>query len=175
MALATDPFDQNLPKNQLASPVNTALEALARSLHLNTPEQHRLRLRLGHACVQRVRRFIENPEVLVCLDTLGAYLDGAVDAGHLQAALERAAALANQHPGSRSLDGVGHAAVSATYAVAQALAGKALVAADYAAYAAVYGEGGYGAVADPQSFEPEHVWQLACLRGLADPFAQQKE
>lgn len=136
MAIATGSFDQNLPRNQLASPVNTALEALARSLHLDTPEQHLLRL---------------------------------------QAASERAAALANQLPGSRSLDGVGHAAVSATYAVAQALAGKALVAADYAAYATVYGEGGYGAVADPQSFEPEHVWQLACLRGLADPFAQQKE
>ena len=60
----------------------------------------------------------------------------------------------------------GHAAVSATYAVARAVAGKALQAVDYAAYAAVYGQGGYGAVADRESFEPEHAWQVDCLASL---------
>jgi hypothetical protein len=72
----------------------------------------------------------------------------------------------HHHPGSRSLDGSGHAAVSASYAVANALAGKALQAADYAAYAAVYGGGGYGAVADRASFEPEFAWQVDCLARL---------
>jgi hypothetical protein len=39
--------------------------------------------------------------------------------------------------------------------VANALAGKAFQAADYAAYAMVYGQGGYGAVADRESFKSE--------------------
>jgi hypothetical protein len=61
----------------------------------------------------------------------------------------------------------GHAAVSATYAVAHALAGKALQAADYAAYAMVYGQGGYGAVADRESFGPEFRWHVDRPRSLA--------
>ena len=61
---------------------------------------------------------------------------------------------------------MGHAAVSASYAVANALAGKALQCAQYAAYAAVYGEGGYGAVADRASFEPELRWQVERLTAL---------
>jgi hypothetical protein len=82
-------------------------------------------------------------------------------------AAAEAARLANSHSGSRSIDGCGHAAVSAAYAVANALAGKALAAADYAAYAAVYGQGGYGAVADLESFAPEHAWQVRCLAAFA--------
>src|SRR6188768_3718683 len=66
------------------------------------------------------------------------------------------------------IDGCGHAAVSGSYAVANALAGKALQAADYAAYAMVYGQGGYGAVADRQAFEPEFRWQVSCLASLAE-------
>ena len=46
-------------------------------------------------------------------------------------------------------------------------AGKARQAAEYAAYAAVYGQGGYGAVSDRESFEPEFQWQAACLASLA--------
>ena len=83
-------------------------------------------------------------------------------------AADTVAALAHSHPGSRSLDGVGHAAVSASGAVAHALAGRAVQAADYAVYAIVYGEGGYGATSDPASFEPERAWQRECLRRLAD-------
>ena len=44
---------------------------------------------------------------------------------------------------------------AATCAVANALAGKALQAAEYAAYSAVYGQGGYGAASERESFEPE--------------------
>ena len=51
------------------------------------------------------------------------------------------------------------------HAVANALAGKALEAADYAAYSTVYGYGSY-AVNDPDSFAPEHAWQLAALTQL---------
>ena len=52
--------------------------------------------------------------------------------------------------------------------MAKALAGKALEAADYAAYAIVYGQGGSAAVAERASFEPEFFWQTGCLAALAD-------
>ena len=145
--------------------MNEALDSHAQEVSLSSAPE-RLRLEFGYACAQRVERFIEQAEVLECLHGLGTFLAGAIEHSELSALAERAAALANQHQGSRSLDGSGHAAVSATYAVANALAGKARQAADYAAYAAVYGQGGYGAVADRQSFEPEFEWQVKCLSQL---------
>ncbi|QNP60594.1 hypothetical protein [Paenacidovorax monticola] len=126
-----------------------------------------LRYAFACACAQRVRHLLEDEAVLRCLDTLVAYVQGQAGEEALERAAREAAALANGHQGSRSLDGVGHAAVSASYAVANALAGRALQAADYAAYAAVYGGGGYGAVCDPASFAPEKAWQFAMLAQLA--------
>nr|WP_221210225.1 hypothetical protein [Variovorax sp. Sphag1AA] len=126
-----------------------------------------LRFAFALACVERVRHLLEDEPVIRCLDTLGAYVAGQVNRDVLDRAASDAGALANHHQGSRSLDGVGHAAVSASYAVANALAGRAIQAADYAAYAVVYGEGGYGAVGDPESFVPEKSWQLATLERLA--------
>jgi hypothetical protein len=61
------------------------------------------------------------------------------------------------------MNGCDHAAVSATYAVANAINCKAL-AVSYAAYATVYASGGYAAVADREAFEPEFAWQLAALK-----------
>jgi hypothetical protein len=58
--------------------------------------------------------------------------------------------------------------VSATYAVANAVQGKPLEAASYAAYAIVYAQGGSAAVADPESFEPEFQWQLSLLSSLVN-------
>jgi hypothetical protein len=114
---------------------------------------------------------LEDESVTRCLDVLAAYVEGGADRGALDRAAAQAAALANGHPGSRSLDGVGHAAVSASYAVANALAGRAVQAADYAAYAIVYGDGGHGAVNDPDSFVAERNWQLATLERLANALA----
>ena len=119
--------------------MNQALERLATKLSLNDPTNERLRLEFGYACVLRVKHFIEEPMVADCLFGLGQFLTGAVCRAHLEALATQAAHLANQHQGSKSIDGAGHAAVSATYAVANALAGKALQAAEYAAYAMVYG------------------------------------
>lgn len=147
--------------------MNDALERLARELALDGDAQENLRLRFGLACVQRVRHLLEDAAVAACLDTLARFVAGQAPRAELEDAAAEAARLANHHPGSRSLDGVGHAAVSASYAVANALAGRALRAADYAAYAAVYGEGGYGAVQQRESFQPEFDWQLEHLRWLA--------
>ena len=125
-----------------------------------------VRLRFGLACVQRVAHLLEQPAALACLQALEQAVEcGATDDG-LAALAARADEMASRHPGSRSLDGVGHAAVSATYACAKAIAGRARQAAEYAAYAAVYGQGGYGATSDPSSFDPEDEWQAAQLERL---------
>jgi len=146
--------------------VSPELETLLQQAGAATPEAAALRRRFGLACAERIAHLLEEPQVLSCLqDFRGLVQAGAGDEAYGELA-RRAAALANRHPGSRSLDGVGHAAVSATYAVARAIAGQARQAAEYAAYAAVYGQGGYGATSDPESFAPEVAWQASVLAAL---------
>jgi hypothetical protein len=145
-----------------------ALDRMARQVGLDAPVNERLRLRFGHACAMRVKHFLEDPAVVDCLAGLGQYLAGTLGREELGRLAQEAERLARQHQGSSSIDGSGHAAVSASYAVANALAGKARQAAEYAAYAAVYGQGGYGAASDRESFEPEFRWQADCLASLAD-------
>ena len=147
--------------------MNQALEHVARDIGLDLPAHARLRFAFALACAERVRHLLEDARVLACLDGLGAWLRGESSDAQLQALAIEAATLANRHPGSRSLDGVGHAAVSASYAVAKALAGQALAAADYAAYAVVYAQGGAPAVAEPAAFSTEFQWQARCLADLA--------
>ena len=147
--------------------MNELLDRLAREIELNSKANERLRLAFGYACTRRVEQLLEEPGVVDCLRGLGQYLQSMIDPDEFAAYQSTAARLANQHQGSKSIDGCGHAAVSATYAVANALAGKALQAAEYAAYALVYGQGGYGAVADLESFQSEFSWQVNCLASLA--------
>lgn len=147
--------------------MNTALESLASKVGLSDADNESLRLEFGYACVLRVKHLLEDPEVEKCLTGLGSYLSGQSNRESLKALVTESARLANHHQGSKSIDGCGHAAVSATYAVAKAIEGKALEAASYAAYAAVYGQGGYGAVAERESFEPEFEWQVNALTLLA--------
>ena len=146
--------------------MNEQLEQLAREIDLTGPSFEPLRLAFGYACAVRVRHLLEEPAVVECLTRLGDHVNGGIAAGELERYADEASHLASRHPGSKSIDGCGHAAVSATFAVANALAGRAMVAADYAVYAIVYGEGGYGAVADPSSFEAEHRWQVDTLAAL---------
>ncbi len=147
--------------------MNAYLEQLAARIGLAQPGNERLRLAFGHACVARVRHLLEDPAVAQCLDVLGRALDGTASGDELEAARAEAVRLANAHPGSPSIDGCGHAAVSASYAVANAVQGKALAAASYAAYATVYAQGGAAAVADSGSFAPEFALQCATLTALA--------
>lgn len=148
------------------------LERLYKTLSAQGPDPEALALAFGHACAERVRHLLEEPAVIACLDRLADWRAGRCTRSELDQTRELAAALANRHPGSRSIDGVGHAAVSASYAVAQAIAGHALQASEYAAYAAVYGAGGYGAVCDRESFLPEHEWQLRALVRMAAALGQ---
>jgi hypothetical protein len=147
--------------------MNTQLEDMASRLALATPAARELSLCFGLACAKRIEHLLEEPEAHVLLDILEKYVSGNVSAGALISASERAAALANQHRGSKSIDGCGHAAVSATYGVSKALQGKAVEAAQYCAYAAVYAAGGYAAVADREAFQPEFTWQVKRLEALA--------
>lgn len=147
--------------------MNTQLERLAKQLHLDDAAHERLRLQFARDCVLRVRHLLEDARVIAALDGLDAYLAGRLDRAGFDALVEESGRLANQHPGSRSLDGCGHAAVSASYAVAKALAGRACDAAEYAAYATVYAQGGAAAVTERESFAPEFAWQSEHLAALA--------
>lgn len=149
--------------------MNHELSRLAASIHLDEPGQEALRLAFGLACAGRVQHLLEDPRAVDCLAQLQAFVDGKLERPALAQAAQEVAAVANSHRGSNSIDGAAHAAVSATYAVANALAGRALDAAGYAAYAAVYGYGGY-AVNDPSAFEGEFAWQVEKLRELAPTF-----
>lgn len=153
--------------------MNAALTQLAADCGLASDAQTPLRLAFGLACVQRVRHLLEDPEAIAGVDVLAAFTAGTLDAATLANAAERLKAVASHHRGSQSLDGSAHAAVSATYAVANALAGRALEAASYAAYATVYAYGGY-AVQDLSAFEPEHQWQVQALQQLLDNGATQR-
>jgi hypothetical protein len=147
--------------------MNDALDRLAMELHLDDAAHVRLRLVFSHDCVERVRHLLEDPRAVEALDGLAAFLAGRLDRARFDGLVQQAARVAGQHPGSRSIDGSGHAAVSATYAVAKALAGRAREAADYAAYATVYAQGGASAVAERESFSTEFAWQAERLAALA--------
>ena len=149
--------------------MNDALSRLADELKLSDPANESLSLAFGLACVERVLHLLEDPKAAECLAVLRAFADRKASHAALQAASKEIAAVANSHRGSNSIDGSAHAAVSATYAVANALAGRALEAASYAAYATVYSYGGY-AVNDPSSFQSEFAWQLARLEELRKAF-----
>jgi len=146
--------------------VSPEVDRLLANLEPASPENLETRLRFGLACAMRVKHLLENAEVMACLEAFAALVQAQDFGLELAALAERADRLANGHQGSRSLDGVGHAAVSATYTFAKAIAGKARQAAEYAAYAAVYGQGGYGATSDPSAYEPEHEWQAIQLQGV---------
>ena len=145
--------------------MNHALRQLAAECELATDDRRMLRLRFGLACADRVRHLLEDLRAVELLGVLQAYIAGRCDQSALHSAALEAAQVASQHRGSASIDGSKHSAVSATYAVANALAGRALEAADYAAYSTVYGYGAY-AVNDPDSFALEYAWQVDALKLL---------
>ena len=146
--------------------MNESLSRLADQIGLAQPQQEALRYAFALACVSRVSHLLEHPRAMACLAVLEDFVQRRADTPALTAAAREAAEVARSHRGSNSIDGASHAAVSATHAVARALAGNALDAASYAAYAAVYAYGGY-AVKDPAAFEPEFEWQVQQLRRLA--------
>lgn len=145
--------------------MNHELEKLAKAVDLAAPDQRWLRLAFGHACASRVSQNLEAEMAIAAFLAFGDYLAGRLDDAAFDALGLQILQIANQHPGSRSLDGSQHAAVSATYALANAINGRALEAASYAAYSKVYGYGGY-AVNDPDAFSEEYAAQVQILQDL---------
>jgi len=145
--------------------MNATLVALFTEHHVNADDHRALRYAFAHACAERVRHRLEDARAIALLDVLRDYVEGRASETALTAAAAEASEVATSHRGSASIDGSQHSAVSATYAVARALEGKAMDAADYAAYSTVYGYGGY-AVNDPDAFANEHAWQVGALRQL---------
>ena len=152
--------------------MNSELHNLVAKIQLSDDAHRAMRYAFGLACAERVRQMLEDDRAIQLLDILKGYVEGRVDETALAAAATDAAHLANHHRGSNSIDGSKHSAVSATYAVANALAGRALDAADYAAYSTVYGYGSY-AVNDPESFAPEYAWQVETFTQLLSAEAAQ--
>ena len=154
--------------------MNHELARLMTEAGVEGPADEPLRLAFGLACVNRVRHLLEDPRAVQCLDALQDHVSGNCVADRFAQAREAIAEIARGHRGSNSIDGTAHAAVSATYSVANALAGRALDAANYAAYATVYAYGGY-AISDPAAFAPEFEWQVArwseLIRARGESFA----
>jgi GNAT superfamily N-acetyltransferase len=150
--------------------MNEALQALAVTVRLADPDRLPLRLRFGLSCARRVAHLLEDSRAMAAIAALQSFTEGRCTDAAFQAARQDVEAAARSHPGSVSIDGAAHAAVSATHAVAHALAGRALEAASYAAYATVYAYSG-SAVTDPSAFEDEFRWQVEALTRLAAPAA----
>ena len=150
--------------------MNHELQRFAATMKVDDPASEPLRLAFGLACVERVEHLLEDRRAIACLATLAAFVAGNAGRSELAAASNTIAVIANAHRGANSIDGAAHAAVSATYAAANALAGRALDAASYAAYASVYAYGGY-AVNDPSAFESEFEWQVGKATELTRLFA----
>jgi hypothetical protein len=146
--------------------MNNALTELASAVHLDDPGREGLRFAFALACVERIEHLLEDARAAGAVGTLRSYVAGTVDRATLIAVAHNVRDVARSHRGSHSLDGSQHAAVSATNALAHALEGRALDAANYAAYASVYAYGGY-AVSDPSAFAPEVAWQVKQLQQLA--------
>ena len=148
-------------------PMNAELAQLADGLGISRDEHRRFRLAFGLSCALRVKHSLEDQRALDALIACQQYLDGQIGEAAFAVVAKDMLEVANSHGGSRSLDGAAHAAVSATYAVAQAVNGRALEAAAYAAYASVYAYAGH-AVTDPDAFAGEHAWQVARFRELRE-------
>lgn len=137
---------------------------MAEQVKLDSVASTQLRVRFGVACAERVKTSLTDATIIAALQ-VGKRCAEKLDEGELQAAAQLAAAACRSHRGSNSFDGSGNAAVSASYAVAAALQGRALDAAGYAAYAAVYAYSS-SSVTDVASYRDEHNWQVNTLKTL---------
>jgi len=135
------------------------LVQLADKLNLNSDIHFELRIKFGLACIERVEHLITDNEVFDAFLVGKAFVSNESSESDLCKAATRAAKLASSHSGSNSIDGSGSAAVTTSRGVASALAGRALQAASYSAYASVYSYASY-AVTDPSAYETEYSWQV---------------
>lgn len=147
--------------------MNSELRALVDKVGLNNPEMERVRFEFCFACASRINHLLELDEALAAYQDFKSYLDGTLNKIEFEQCQKSIFSIANKHQGSKSLDGTKHSAVSATYALANAINGNAVAAAEYAAYSSTYGYGGY-AVSDLESYQEEYAAQVALLKELLE-------
>ena len=134
---------------------------------LNSPEMERTRYEFCFACASLVNHLLELDEALSAYQDFRLYLDGQLSQAEFENLQKSILSIANKHQGSKSLDGTKHSAVSATYALANAINGHAVAAAEYAAYSRIYGYGGY-AVGDLESYQEEYAEQVKISKNLIE-------
>lgn len=145
--------------------MNIELRALVDKVGLTTLEMERTRFEFCFACASRINHLLEIDEALSSYQNFKSYLEGTLTQVEFENLQKSIFSIANKHQGSTSLDGTKHSAVSATYALANAINGNAVAAAEYAAYSKTYGYGGY-AVSDLESYQEEYSAQVAILKEL---------
>jgi len=151
------------------------LKRIAAAINLDSDEQFKLRIQFGISCIriqfgisciQRVKGLLTDNQIADALSIGEKFAEGECSRDDLDNAATLAAKAAQSHAGSGSLDGSGNAAVSVGRGVAAALAGRALEASEYAAYASIYAYASY-AVSDLSAYVPEQEWQITRLKELA--------
>ncbi len=142
------------------------LEKIGKQIDLNSVDNTLLRIAFGVACATRVETSLSDETIIDALQVGKRYVLDVNDEELRRAAVDASSAC-RRHQGSNSLDGSGNAAVSSSYSVAAALRGRALEAAGYAAYAAVYAYSS-SAVTDIAAYRDEHKWQINTLNTLLD-------
>lgn len=147
--------------------MNNELRSLADKVGLDKPEMEKTRYEFCFACASSVNHLLELDEALSAYQGFKSYLLGALKRIEFESLQKSIFDIANKHQGSKSLDGTKHSAVSATYALANAMNGNAVAAAEYAAYSKTYGYGGY-AVTDLESFQEEYSAQVTILKDLLE-------
>ena len=150
--------------------IATELKSIAEQVDLDNAGNSLLRVCFGVACAERVETFLTDATIIEALQ-VGKRCAGISVDGELQKAAKICAAACRSHRGSNSFDGAGNAAVSASYAVAAALSGRALEAAGYTAYAAVYAYSS-SSVTDVSAYRDEHNWQINTLKTLLKAHAE---
>lgn len=146
--------------------MNTEIRRLAREIRLESDALFRLRLAFGVDCVRRVEQFLIDEDIIQAFMVGKQFVAGQCSLIELNAAAKQAHKIAASHAGTSGLDGAGNAAVSVSNAASLALAGRAIDAAEYSAYAKVYAYSSH-AVTDPKAYTEENNWQLNRLRKLA--------
>lgn len=147
--------------------MNSELRTLVDQMGLNAPEMERMRFEFCFACASRINHLLELDETLSAYQDFKSYLEGELNLVEFEILQKSIFSIANKHQGSKSLDGTKHSAVSATYALANAINGNPIAAAEYAAYSKTYGYGGY-AVSDLESYQEEYSEQVNILKRLIE-------
>lgn len=147
--------------------MNNELRTLVDQMELNAPEMERVRFEFCFACASRINHLLELDEALSAYQDFKSYLEGELNLVEFENLQKSIFSIANKHQGSKSLDGTKHSAVSATYALANAINGNAVAAAEYAAYSKTYGYGGY-AVSNLESYQEEYSEQVNILKRLIE-------